>query len=197
MFSSMLNQNFLTKVNPPSSLIYITWLSPSLQLHKVISGTPFYAFISLDITFDLLENGPNSTLKCADNIVNWNRIDNGFSLLESRGNILIRPSYLSSPVLWRNPVALFRQDLFFTKTCCLLSSALWSLSILKIHFFQCLSLVPATEILDHQWMERISDKYINKYQEPSLFQLSDFCYAADFFVHICCVSSKWSRQNGH
>jgi len=87
MFSSMLNQNFLTKVNPPSSLIYITWLSPSLQLHKVISGIPFYAFISLDITFDLLENSPNSTLKCADDIDNWNRIDNGFSLLESRGNI--------------------------------------------------------------------------------------------------------------
>lgn len=81
MFSSMLNQNFLMKVNPPGSLISITWLSPSLQLHKVISRTPFYAFISLDITFDLLENGPNSTLKCADDIVNWNRIDNGFSLL--------------------------------------------------------------------------------------------------------------------
>ena len=107
MFSSMLNPNFLTKVNPPSSLISITWLSPSLQLHKVISGSPFYACISLDITFDLLENGPSSTLECADDIVNWSRIDNGFSLLESRGNILIRPSYLSSAVLCRNPVALF------------------------------------------------------------------------------------------
>lgn len=91
----------------------------------------------------------------------------------------------------------FRQDLFFTKTCCLLPNALWSLRVLKIHFFQCLSLVPTTEILDHQWMERITDKHINEYQEPSLFQLSDFCYAADLFVRFCCVSSKWSRQNGH
>lgn len=161
-----------SKVKSSSNLISITWLSLSLQLHKVISS-PFYACISLDINLDLLENGPNSTLECADDIVNWSRIDNGFSLLESRGNILIRPSYLSSAVLCRNPGALFRQDLFFKQRLAAYypmpcDSEGTENSFLPVPFPGASHWNPWS----FQWMERITDKHINEYQEPSLLQLS-------------------------
>lgn len=160
MFISMLNHNSLMKTNLLNSLNFITWLSQSSSTQNKF-WSPSYTGISLDTTFDLCQKiGPATFLWQWHSRLEQN--PKWFWCAGVKGSYFLEalPPVLSCAL--HKPRSPLSHRIYSSQRLIADYPVPCDLRLLKIDFSQCLSLAPATEILDHWRRERIANKQINK-----------------------------------